>query len=265
MKDFSLYLLLLILFSCSIIRVVDVADINQKTHKIVAQAESGIRRVEMDLIDHEQILAKWSDSKSKQGLSRMKSLHQNLLQNFIRLKEDVANNQFQNHKKLTSKDKEFSSFNNYHKDIEGRFETLDKQFDKYRSESQSLNSYLESKSIYRINPSRIKDDFLNSINDAKRSQLKVKNELMEYNQQLSQSGGKKTIIQDLVKMVEQMENETFKLQRLFSAAMKEVNAGVKFVTPGMKAHDYIKKIEYHMKAIQKQIEQFNLKSKTLND
>ena len=112
---------------------------------------------------------------------------------------------------------------------------------------------------------------MNSLNEAKRAQLKVKNELMEYNQKLNQSSldaekkkEQKKIIQDLVKMVEKMENETFKLQRLFNAAMKEIGAGVKYVTPGMKAHNYIEKIQKHVKVIQTQIDGFNAESKTLN-
>jgi hypothetical protein len=272
MKNSVLVLLLLTIFSCSIIRTVDVADYNKKTQKILGQAEMGIRRVEMDLIDHEQILGKWADEKSKQSMFRMRSLQQNLLQNYVRLKEDFENSQFRHKNKITSKEKEYPAFNSYQEDFETRFENLDKQFDKYRTESNQLNAYLESKSIFKVNSQKIQSDFKNSINDAKRSQLKVKNELMEYSQNLNKSSldaeNKKTqkiIIQDLVKMVEKMENETFKLQRLFNAAMKEIHGGVKFVTPGMKAHGYLDKIQTHVKAIQIQIDQFNLKSKTLND
>jgi len=272
MKNSVLVLLLLTIFSCSIIRTVDVADYNKKTQKILGQAEMGIRRVEMDLIDHEQILGKWADEKSKQSMFRMRSLQQNLLQNYVRLKEDFENSQFRHKNKITSKEKEYPAFNSYQEDFETRFKNLDKQFDKYRTESNQLNAYLESKSIFKVNSQKIQSDFKNSINDAKRSQLKVKNELMEYSQNLNKSSldaekkkTQKIIIQDLVKMVEKMENETFKLQRLFNAAMKEIHGGVKFVTPGMKAHGYLDKIQTHVKAIQIQIDQFNLKSKTLND
>lgn len=272
MKISLLVFLFLTLFSCSIIRVVDVADFNKNTQKILGQAEVGVRRVEADLIEHEQILSKWGDEKSKLSMFRMRTLQQNLLQNYVRLKEDFENSQFRHTKKITSKEKEYSAFIAFHEDFESRFENLDKQFDKYKNESHELNNYLESKSVYRINAQTIKSDFINSINEAKKSQLKVKNELMEYNQNMNQSAldpekkkTQKVIISDLVKMVEKMENETFKLQRLFNSSMKEINTGVKYVTPGMKAHGYLSKIQNHVKVIQSQIDEFNAKSKTLNE
>lgn len=251
-------------------RVAHVDEYNKKTQATLVQAEKGVRRAEMDVIDHEAILTKWSDTKSQQSLGRMRSLQQNLLQYYLRLKEDFESNPFRNKEEITSKDKEYVAFNTFQKDFETRFEILDKQFDNYRSESLKLNAYLESKSIYKVNPTKIKEDFVNTINEAKRTQLKVKNELMDYNVKLNQSSldentkkKQKTIIQELVKMVEKIENETFKLQRLFNSTMKEINGGVKFATPGMKAHNYIDKIQSHVKVIQTQIDEFNAKAKTL--
>lgn len=272
MKISSLLLLVLTLYSCSITREVDVADYNKKTQKILGQAETGVRRVEVDLIDHEQLLIKWGDNKSKQSLARMRSLQQNLLQNYIRLKEDFENSQFRDKDKITSKEKEYPAFDSYQEDLENRFENLDKQFDKYRAESNGLNAYLESKSIYKVNVQKTRNDFIESINDTKRAQAKVKNELMDYNLKLNESSldpekkkKQKIIIQELVKIVEKMENETFRLQRLFNAAMKEISGGVKFVTPGMKAHNYFSKLENHKKLIQTFIDEFNTRSKTLNN
>ncbi|MBA2403153.1 MAG: hypothetical protein H0V66_00155 [Bdellovibrionales bacterium] len=272
MKNLQLVLLLLSLMACSIFQVVNVADHNKKTQEILGQAERGVKRVEMDVLEHEQILAKWKDSKSVQSLNRMRSMQQNLLQNYIRMKEDFANTPFHGKTKLTSKDKEFNAFNAHQKDFKNRFDILDKQFDNYRDESNKLNAYLETKSILKVNSQKVKEDFVNTINEAKRAQLKVKNELMDYNVKLNQSTLKpevkskqKTILQDLVKMVEKIENETFKLQRLFNATMTDINSGVKYVTPGMKAHNYLGKIQNHVKAIQVQIDEFNSKSKTLID
>jgi hypothetical protein len=117
----------------------------------------------------------------------------------------------------------------------------------------------------------MKDDFVSSLNEAKGAQLKVKNELMDLNMKLSDTSiepekhkEQKMIILELVKIVEKMENETFKLQRLFNASMKEINSGVKFATPGMKAHNYVNKIQNHMDFIQAQSVEFNFKSKSLN-
>lgn len=272
MKNLALVLLLLSLFACTIMRVSHVDEYNKKTQETLVQAEKGVRRVEMDVIDHEQILAKWSDAKSKQSLNRMRSMQQNLLQSYIRLKEDFVNTPFHNKKELTSKDKDYAAFNAHQKDFETRFDTLDKQFDNYRSESLKLNAYLESKSIYKLNGPKVKEEFVNTINEAKRTQLKVKNELMDYNVKLNQSSldeankkKQKTTVQELVKIVEKIENETFKLQRLFNSTMNEINRGVKFATPGMKAHNYVGKIKNHVKIIQTQIDEFNAKAKPLRE
>jgi len=270
MKILYFALLLLFLFSCS--NVVNVDEYNQKTQEVLGLVEKGVKRAEMDLMDHELILAQRKDDKGRQSLNRMRSIQQNLLQSYIRLKEDFENSPYRQKHKISSKEKEYGDFNSHKKDFETRFEILDKQFDNYRSESNKLNAYLESKSIFKVNSQKMKDDFINSINQAKKEQLTVKNELMDYNVKLNQSSldpkdekKKKTMIQDLVKMVEKMENETFKLQRLFTASMKEVSQGVKFATPGMKAHNYLVKIQNHLKAIQIQVDEFNLTSKKLND
>lgn len=272
MKNLTLVLLLLSLFACTIMRVSHVDEFNKKTQETLVQAEKGVRRVEMDVIDHEQILTKWSDAKSKQSLTRMRGMQQNLLQNYLRLKEDFVNTPFHNKKELTSNDKDYAAFNAHQKDFETRFDTLDKQFDNYRDESLKLNAYLETKSIYKLSAPKAKEEFVNTINEAKRAQLKVKNELMDYNVKLNQSSldeaskkKQKTIIQELVKMVEKVENETFKLQRLFNSTMNEINSGVKFATPNMKAHNYIGKINNHVKVIQIQIDEFNAKVKTLKE
>ena len=274
MKILSFLLLFLALYSCSVIRVsnvIDVAEYNQNKQKILIQAEIGIQRVEMDLFEHEKILIKWGDDKSRQSLSRMRSVQRNLLQNYVRLKEDFENNPFRHKDKISTQDNDYQSFNHTQKDFEKRFDILDKQFDKYRSESLGLNSYLESKSVFKINSQKMKNDFVSSLNDAKSAQLRVKNELMDLNTKINdpsinpdEQKKQKMIILDLVKIVEKMENETFKLQRLFNASMKEVNSGVKFATPGMKAHNYFNKIQRHMDFIQAQAIEFNLKSKKFN-
>ena len=274
MKILSFLLLFLALYSCSVIRVsnvIDVAEYNQNKQKILIQAEIGIQRVEMDLFEHEKILMKWGDDKSRQSLSRMRSVQRNLLQNYVRLKEDFENNPFRHKDKISTQDNDYQSFNHTQKDFEKRFDILDKQFDKYRSESLGLNSYLESKSVFKINSQKMKNDFVSSLNDAKSVQLRVKNELMDLNTKINdpsinpdEQKKQKMIILDLVKIVEKMENETFKLQRLFNASMKEVSSGVKFATPRMKSHNYFNKIQKHMDFIQAQAIEFNLKSKKFN-
>jgi hypothetical protein len=274
MKILSFLLLFLAFYSCSVIRVsnvIDVAEYNQNKQKILIQAEIGIQRVEIDLFEHEKILIKWGDDKSRQSLFRMRSVQRNLLQNYVRLKEDFENYPFRHKDKISTQDNDYQSFNDTQKDFEKRFDILDKQFDKYRSESLGLNAYLESKSVFRVNSKKMKDDFVSSLNEAKGAQLKVKNELMDLNMKLSDTSiepekhkEQKMIILELVKIVEKMENETFKLQRLFNASMKEINSGVKFATPGMKAHNYVNKIQNHMDFIQAQSVEFNFKSKSLN-
>jgi hypothetical protein len=274
MKILSFLLLFLALYSCSVIRVsnvIDVAEYNQNKQKILIQAEIGIQRVEMDLFEHEKILIKWGDDKSRQSLFRMRSVQRNLLQNYVRLKEDFENHPFRHKDKISSQDNDYQSFTDTQKDFENRFNILDKQFDKYRSESLGLNAYLESRSVFRVNSKKMKDDFVSSLNEAKGAQLKVKNELMDLNMKVSDTSiepekqkEQKMIILELVKIVEKMENETFKLQRLFNASMKEINSGAKFATPGMKAHNYLNKIQNYMDFIQAQTAEFNLKSRSLN-
>ena len=268
MKNLLLVLLFVSFFSCTMVRVVDLDDHNKKIQETLGLAEKGAKRAEIDVIDHELILTKWSDDKSKQGLVHMRSLQQNLVQNYLRLKEDFENSPFRHKTKISSKDADYDAFSSYSKDFEKRFEILDKQFDNYRSASLKLNAYLETKSIYRVNPPNMKADFIKSINQAKQSQIKVKNELMDLNLHLNSASldpkakqEKKVVIQELVKTVEKIENETFKLQRLFNSTMKEINSGVKFVTRGMKAHNYLDKIQSHIKVIETQVNEFNLKSK----
>ena len=271
MNNFLLTLILLAIFSCTTTtQVVDVASLNQKTQKILGQAEKGLQRVESDFSEHEQILIKWGDDKSRQNLKRMLVVKQNLTQNYIRLKEDFEGNPYREKLKISSKEKEYSAFNKYQSGLNVRFEVLDKQFDTYKSESLKLNAYLETKSLYRINPQHLRDDFINSLNEAKSMQLVIKNKLMDYNVNFNQSSinenqkaQQKLLIQELVKIVEQMEDETFRLQRLFNRVMNEINTGIKFVTPKMKSYNYLGQIEKKMRSIQARRDEFNLKSKNL--
>ena len=272
MTKIFLFILLASFISCSITRTVDVASYNQHTQKILDQAEKGVRRVQSDFLNHENILAKWGDSKSRQSLTRLQDIQRNLMQNYIRLQEDFNSSRFLQTEELTSKDKDFSAFNSQKENFEMRLEGLDKQFDKYRSESNNLNAYLESKRIYKVDPRKMREDFVNALNESKREQLKVKNDLMDLNVKMNESSlspeekkKQKEIIQELVKIVEKIENETFRLQRLFNLATQEINKGVVFVTPGMKAYGYQEKITSYKTIVQNYIGEFNLKSKMLTD
>ncbi len=272
MTKIFLFVVLASLISCSLTRTVDVTSYNQHTQKILDQAEKGVRRVQSDFTNHENILAKWGDPKSRQSLARLQDIQRNLMQNYIRLQEDFNSSRFLQTEKITSKDKDFSAFNSQRENFEMRLDGLDKQFDKYRSESNSLNAYLETKRIYKVDPRKMREDFVNALNESKREQLKVKNDLMDLNVKMNESSlsleekkKQKEVIQELVKIVEKMENETFRLQRLFNLATQEVNQGVVFVTPGMKAYGYQDKIASYETIVQKYIVEFNLKSKTLTD
>lgn len=256
------FLLIFFLISCTLTRTVNVADYNRSMNDNILTAEKGIRAVDQDLQDHYLISKKWPDAESNRRTLKLTQIQQNIKQYFYRLKEDFAGNKFMNTSKLTSKDKEYSEFIHQSEQYEKRLDDLDAQFKNYKKESDALNQYLASKKIYRVDQKKVNQDFLKILQDSKKAQLKVKNDLIEFNQQASQDN--KKLIQELVLMVEKMENETFKLQRLYTATMKELNSGVKYATPGMKAHDYQGKIKAIEKIINKQVEAFNLKAKDLN-
>lgn len=256
------YILLILLFcSCTLVRTVNVSDYNKQMNQNIQTAEKGIKAVDLDLQEHHLISQKWSDKESNRREMKLTQIQQNIKQYYYRLKEDFASSKFQNTRKLTSKDKEYGEFTKSAEGFDERLEALNAQFKNYKKESDALNDYLATKKIYRVDQKKLNQDFLKALNESKKAQKQVKNDLIDYNQKASKD--EKGLIQDLVKMVEKMENETFKLQRLYTSTMNELKSGVKYVTPGMKAHDYMGKIKAIEKTINEQVEAFNLRASGL--
>ncbi len=199
-------------------------------------------KITADLDSLKQISHKWSDAQSRMKLKKLIQSQQNLTQYLIRTREDAQQ------KGVDKVD----------------YKTLNKQFDHYRDERNELKDYLETKNIYRVDPKVMNADFVEALNSAKKAQLRVKNELMDYNVKFNQSTEseaeklkKKMGIQELVKVVEQMENETFRLQRVHAATMKEFGPGAKFVTPGVRAYLYGYKIKSILDLIEGYEKRFN--------
>lgn len=193
------------------------------------QAGIILGKITSDLDSIKQVTLKWSDAESRKRLNKLNQSQQNLTQYLIRTREDAEK------KGAPSID----------------FKNLNKQFESYRNERNELKDYLETKNIFRIDPKVMNMDFIEALNTAKKTQLRVKNELMDFNVKFNQSTEsedvrlkKKAGIQELVKIVEQMENETFRLQRVHTATMQEFGPGAKFVTPGKsRAYLYQNKIK----------------------
>lgn len=259
---YILYLSLLVFISCSLTRTVDVPEYNKNIQTNLQLADRKMKAIDADLESHQKIQEKWSDRSSKQKLSKITQTKQNITQYFYRLKEDIESSKFKDFRKITSKDKDYNEFMKQDSDFANRLDILNKQFENYRSESKNLNEYLATKKIIHVDPKKVSQDFMQALNESKKSQLSVKNELIDIS--VKSTPAQKKIIAELSKTVEQMENETFKLQRLYSASMKELSTGAKYVTPGMKTYDYESKLKAHEKAIQKLIENFHLKSQTIN-
>lgn len=239
--------------------------------KNLDQAEDGLKSIQKDINDLTAVASKWTNDAYQKQLLNLNQSKQYITQNYVRLREDFQNSQFLDVKKVSSKNqKEYDAFNKEQQDFSGRFKTLENQFKHYEDSRNKMTDYLAKKKIYKVDVKQVNKDFVEALSEAKKSQLKVKDELMDYSVKVNQSTlsdadkkVKREKVQELVKMVEVMENETFKLQRLHTATIKEIGSGVKFVTPGMKAHDYIGKIQNHTKIINDQIDKFNKSAKEI--
>lgn len=272
MKQLSLLFLLITLTACTITRVTNVRE-NQKTiRENLAEVNDGLGKINADLVTLQAILQKWSDAQSRQKLNHLVRSQQNITQYYTRVKEDFESSKFKDRSKVTSKDKDYPLVVKEQAQFQNHFAVLENQLKTYRADRNSLKDYLESKQIYRVDSKVMNRDFIEALNSAKKNQLRVKNELMDYNVKLNESSEpeekklkQKSIIQELVKIVEQMENETFRLQRVHVATANEFGNGVKFVTPGTRAHGYITKIKSIVDIIDTHEKRFNEMAKTLEN
>lgn len=263
----SLSLLIFILSSCAFKREIDVKDFRKDASENLTSAERGLGIITSDLANLSVVLTKWSDAESKSRLNKLKQSRQNLQQYYIRTKEDFQRSPLKTKETVSSEDKNYEQIKKERDDFQARLETLDEQLDKYKKQRNALTNYLESKGIYKVDSHKINSDFIHALNESKKTQREVKNRLMDYNVKLNQSEAptdeKKAIIKELVKIVEKIENHTFRLQRLHTSLAREIGKNSVFVTPEMKAYGYKDKIKLHSENVQKLVSEFNELSEKL--
>lgn len=248
MKNFPLLLVLLFLFGCA--QVVKVADNRESNQKHLASIEQGLNVITADLSTLNAAIEKGKDAQAKNKLAKLTFSQRTIIQNYTRTKEDFESSKFKERSTIGDKDKDFEAAKKEQVEFDSRFVLLEEQLKTYRHDRNALKDYLESKGIFRVDAKILNRDFIQALNDSKKIQLDVKNELMDYNVRLNNSTDPeekkkqhKVVIQELVKTVERMENVTFRLQRVHVATVAEVGGGVKYVTPGMRAHNYPVKIK----------------------
>lgn len=270
MKIFLLSLLTLFFVSCAGMKLLDVSDFQKDSRENLASVEKGLGIIGADLAGLNSVLLKWSDATSKKQLAKLNQSHQNIQQNYVRTKEDFENAKFKGRDKVRGDDKDYEIVKRERDGFQTRFDTLDTQLRTYRNDRNALKDYLETKGIYRVDSKKINNDFIAALNESKKTQLRVKNELMDYNVRFNQTTytpekmkDQKSIIQEMVKVVEKIENETFRLQRQHSAFAEEIGNAVIFVTPGMKAHGYPNKIKLQGENVQKLVTEFETMAKKL--
>lgn len=272
MRNLFYFLMIAFLFSCSVFKAVNVTDNREKGKQSLVSVELGLNVITSDLGTLTTAVEKMPDATAKNKLAKLTFSQRTIIQNYTRTKEDFESSRFKNRDRIPKDDKDFPAADKEQKDFEGRFKLLDNQLKNYRAERNALKDYLESKGVYRVDGRTLNRDFIQALNDSKRIQLGVKNELMDFNVKLNQSTeteeqkkNHKTTIQELVKIVERMENVTFRLQRVHVATAAEVGTGVKYVTPGMRSHKYLDKIKSLTDMIELEDKNFQELAKTLQN
>lgn len=250
MKTFFYLLIFSFLTSCSLFKAVNVPENREDNKKDLVSVELGLNVITNDLTTLTTAIEKGRDPVAKKKLAQLTYSQRTIIQNYVRTKEDMESSRFKDRERISAKDPDFAAAEKEQKDFQNRFILLENQLKNYRAERNSLKDYLESKGIFRVDGRTLNRDFIQALNDSKKIQLVVKNELMDYNVKLNNSTDsaekkkqQKATIQELVKIVEKMENTIFRLQRVHAATAAEVGAGVKYVTPGMRAHNYPVKIK----------------------
>lgn len=272
MKNFFYLVICSCLFSCSIFKTVNVPDNREENKKNLVSVELGLNVITNDLGTLTSAIEKGRDPVAKKKLSLLTYSQRTIIQNYVRTKEDFESSRFKDRERIGADDKDFAAAEKEQKDFETRFNLLDNQLKNYRAERNSLKDYLESKGIYRVDGRALNRDFIQALNESKKIQLAVKNELMDYSVRLNNSTApeekkkkQKTTIQELVKIVERMENTTFRLQRVHVATAAEIGTGVKYVTPGMRSHKYLDKIKSLTDMVSLEEKNFHELAKTLEN
>jgi hypothetical protein len=270
MKNFLYLVICLFCFSCSLFKAVDVPENRDDNKKDLVSVELGLNVITNDLGTLTTAIEKGQDPVAKKKLAQLTYSQRTIIQNYVRTKEDMESSRFKDRERIGANDPDFAAAEKEQKDFQNRFTLLDNQLKNYRAERNALKDYLESKGIYRVDGRALNRDFIQALNDTKKIQREIKNELMSYSVRLNNSTDPeekkkkhKATIQELVKIVEQMENTTFRLQRVHVATMAEVGSGVKYVTPGMRAHNYPLKIKSLTDMIQAEESKFRQLAKSL--
>lgn len=257
MKNLTYLLMFLFLFSCAVFNSVNVADNRESNQKHLASVEQGLNVITADLMTLNIPIEKGNDREAKNKLAKLTYSQRTIIQNYTRTKEDFESSKFKERTKIKVDDPDYAAAKKEQDEFDSRFVLLEGQLKTYRQDRNALKDYLESKGIFRVDPKKLNSDFIAALNDSKKIQLKVKNDLMDYNVRLNNSTEPedkklrhKAVIQELVKVVERMENVTFRLQRVHVASAAEVGTRVQYVTPGMRSNNYMAKIKVMTDLIQ---------------
>lgn len=133
---------ILFLSACAFTRVIDVEAYNKSIQKNLTGVEKNLAKVDQDIFFHESIVSKKMDTEQQRQIQGLKTQKLNILQSYVRLKEDFNSSRFQGRKKIDSKDPDFSFLEKQQEDFKLRFEIIQKQFESYRQKSLALRKYL---------------------------------------------------------------------------------------------------------------------------
>lgn len=272
MKNFFYLVLCSFLFSCSLFKAVDVPENREDNKKSLVSTELGLNVITNDLGTLTAAIEKGQDPVAKKKLAQLTNSQRTIIQNYVRTKEDMESSRFKDRERIGANDPDFAAAEKEQKDFQNRFTLLENQLKNYRAERNALKDYLESKGIYRVDGRVLNRDFIEALNDSKKIQREIKNELMDYNVRLNNSTDPeekkkkhKATIQELVKIVEKMENTIFRMQRVHGATAAEIGTGVKYVTPGMRSHKYLDKIKSLTDMVALEEKNFHELAKTLEN
>jgi hypothetical protein len=134
--------LILFLSACAFIREIDVEAYNQSIQKKIIQVENNLAKVDQDISFHEGILSKKLDQQQQRQIQGLKTQKLNILQSYVRLKEDYNSSRFLGRKKVNSKESDYPLLEKQQEDFKQRFEIIQKQFESYRQKSIALRKYL---------------------------------------------------------------------------------------------------------------------------
>ena len=255
-------LLLLVTISCTLTPELKVTEYIREMKNKIQNSESFIKTSATEIHSHEQILKKWPTPSGKAALDKMVQSRINMMQFFYRFKEDFRGSPLHDMISVKSNEPNYESTKLMMDQFNQGYSLLESQITNYSLATQELDKELSKKKIFLVDGEVLNTAFLESLNSAKRRIRALKNELIEYSVKNNPKNQK--IVENLGLIIEKMENNTFRFQRLYTASIKEIGKIKKFATPGMKSYLWKEKQEGFLRSIDNLENEFKAMALTLN-